>query len=307
MSPHQATAIALLAAFAWGTGNVAQKTILAHLDGWSATGLTSLVGAAVLLPFALREGRGSLPSAKGSLPLLLGVSLLFTFATTVMQFGYGLTTVTNAGFLVNTAAVLTPILAWAFLSQRPHLAIWPASLAVLLGIFLMAGASWRGLSAGDLLALLSAAGFAIWTLAVGNYVMRTHRPALMTTIQLAVCGVICSGASFALQGPPALQTLTAALPEILFMGLVSKGLAYVLMAIAQQYAPATTVAVLVSAEAVFGALVAALILGETLSLVRGIGSLCIIFGVLLAARIRAPANQSGFSAPAPQTSQESWR
>ena len=146
MSPHQATAIALLAAFPWGTGNVAQKTILEHLDGWSATGITSLVGAAVLLPFALREGRGALPSAKGSLPLLLGVSLLFTFATTVMQFGYGLTTVTNAGFLVNTAAVLTPILAWAFLSQRPHLAIWPASLAVLLGIFLMAGASWRDLA-----------------------------------------------------------------------------------------------------------------------------------------------------------------
>jgi drug/metabolite transporter (DMT)-like permease len=292
MSPNQASAIALLAALAWGIGNVAQKTILEHLDGWSASGITSLVGAAVLLPFALREGRRALPSAKGSLPLLLGVSLLFTFATTVMQFGYGLTTVTNAGFLVNTAAVLTPILAWAFLSQRPHLAIWPASLLALLGIFLMAGTGWRGLSPGDLLALVSATGFAVWTLAVGRYVMRTRRPALMTTVQLAVCGVICTGVSFVLNGPPAPQTLAVALPEILFMGLVSKGLAYVLMAIAQQHAPATTVAILVSAEAVFGALVAALVLGKTLGLIRGIGSLCIIFGVVIAARIPIGLPQS---------------
>ncbi len=299
MSLNQATAIALLAAFAWGTGNVAQKTILEHLDGWSATGITSLVGAAVLLPFALREASGALPSVKGSLPLLLGVSLLFTFATTVMQFGYGLTTVTNAGFLVNTAAVLTPILAWAFLSHRPHLAIWPASLVALLGIFLMAGASWRGLSAGDLLSLLSAAGFAIWTLAVGHYVMRTRRPVLMTVVQLAACGLICTAASLARYGLPAPQTLAAAPPEILFLGLVSKGFAYVLMAIAQQHAPATSVAILVSAEAVFGALVAALVLGETLSPVRGIGSLCIICGVVIAARIPFALPQGATSSTVP--------
>ncbi len=296
MSPNQATAIALLAAFAWGIGNVAQKTILEHLDGWSATGITSLIGAAVLLTFAVREGRRPLPSAKGSLPLLLGVSLLFTFATTVMQFGYGLTTVTNAGFLVNTAAVLTPILAWAFLSQRPDPAIWPASLAALLGVFLMADASLRGLSPGDLLALQSATGFAIWTLAVGCYVMRTHRPVLMTVAQLAVCGVICTGASVALYGMPAPHTLAAALPEILLMGLVSKGFAYVLMAIAQQHAPATTVAILVSAEAVFGAVVAVIVLGETLGPVRGIGSLCIILGVITAARIPPGLPQAAPSA-----------
>lgn len=299
MSPNQATIIALLAAFAWGTGNVAQKTILENLDGWSATGITSLVGVLVLLPLARRESRGTLPPARGSLPLLLWVSLLFTFASTVMQFGYGLTTVANAGFLVNTAAVLTPILAWAFLSQRPHPAIWPASLSTLLGIFLMAGASWAGLSSGDLLSLLSATGFAVWTLAVGLYVTRYRRPVLMTTVQLAVCGVLCMGAGAGLNGLPSTQALMAAMPEILFMGLVSKGLAYVLMAIAQQHAPATTVAILVSAEAVFGALIAAIVLGETLSPVRGIGGLCIILGVVIAARIPAGVPEAGVPGKAP--------
>ncbi len=287
MTRNQASGLVLLGALAWGTGNVAQKTILEHLDGFAATGITSLVGVVVLLPLAIREVRAAGPSAKGSLPLLLGVSLLFTFASTVMQFGYGLTTVTNAGFLVNTAAVLTPIIAWLFLSQRPPLAIWPASLASLLGIFLMAGASWTGLSPGDLLALLSALGFAVWTLAVGHYVMRYRRPILMTVVQLAVCGLLCTLAGGAFHGFPTVGALTAALPEILFIGLVSKGLAYVLMAIAQQNISATCVAVLVSAEAVFGAMIAAAVLGETLGPIRGGGSLCIILGVIIAARIPA--------------------
>jgi drug/metabolite transporter (DMT)-like permease len=300
MSPNMATALALLAALAWGTGNVAQKTILEHLDGFAATGITALVGVVVLMPLLRREAGAALPPARGSLPLLLAISLLFTLASALMQFGYGLTTVTNAGFLVNTAAVLTPVLAWLLLAQRPHPAIWPASLAALTGVFLMSGASWSGLSAGDLLALASAGCFAVWTLAVGAYVMRARRPVLMTVVQLAISGVLCIGLGAATHGLPTAGAVAAALPEILFLGLVSKGLAYVLMAIAQQHISATAVAVLVSAEAVFGALIAVAVLGETLDLARGIGSLCILTGVVIAARIPPPGPESRVLAQAAQ-------
>jgi drug/metabolite transporter (DMT)-like permease len=109
----------------------------------------------------------------------------------------------------------------------------------------------------------------------------------MTVVQLAVSGVLCVGFGAAFHGLPTPQALGAALPEILFMGLVSKGLAYVLMAIAQQHISATCVAILVSAEAVFGAAIAAVLLGESLSPTRGLGSLCIILGVIIAARIPA--------------------
>jgi drug/metabolite transporter (DMT)-like permease len=300
MRPNHAVAVALLAAFAWGIGNVAQKTILQHLDGFAATGITSMVGAAVLVPLVQREGRTA-PRRAGDLPLLLlAISLLFTLAVTAMQFAYGLTTVTNGGFLVNTAAVLTPILAWVFLSQRPPLAIWPACLLALTGIFLMAGAKWSGLSPGDLLALLSALSFAVWTLAVGAYVMRTRRPVLMTAVQLGVSGILCLGLGAAIKGLPATEGIVVALPEILFIGLISKGLAYLLIAIAQQHISATCAGILVSAEAVFGAAIAALVLGERLDLTRGIGCLCIILGVVIAARIPDGLPESTLSAKAQQ-------
>ncbi len=296
MTPLQANGLAVLAAFAWGIGNVAQKTVLEHVDPLSATGMTALVGAVVLAPLARRETRAALPAARGGMPLLLVVSVLFTVAAGLMQFGYGLTSVTNAGFLVNTAAVLTPVLAWACLRQKSPAAIWLASPLALAGVFLMTGASWSGLTAGDGLALLAALGFAAWTLAAGLYVMRYRRPFFMTSMQLAICGMLCLGLGAASQALPPPRAFLAALPEILFIGLISKGLAYALMAIAQQHVSATCIGVLVSAEAVFGAIVAALVLGETLSTGRAIGSLCIVAAVLVAARVPQSGPSAAFVA-----------
>jgi drug/metabolite transporter (DMT)-like permease len=157
-----------------------------------------------------------------------------------------------------------------------------------------------GLVSGYLLALLSALGYSVWALAVGLYVVRTRRPVLMTTVQLAVCGVVCNSLGAIIYGPPTTEALTVALPEILFLGLVSNCLAFVLMAIAQQHISATSVGVLTSAEAVFGAMIAALMLGERLDSLGLAGCLRVIFGVVIAARIPAPAHQNGFSAPVRQ-------
>lgn len=289
MTPLRANALALLAALAWGLGNVSQKTILQDIDSFAANGITCLIGALVLLPLARREAGQDLPSQAGSLPLLAKVAVLFTLAATLMQVGYGHTSVTNAGFLVNTAAVLTPLIALAFFRQRPPALIWVASLTTLFGVFNMAGGSWTGVNHGDALCLMAALAFAVWTLFVGQHVMRYRRPMQLTVIQLAVCGVVCVALGWGTYGLPTLAALRAALPEILFMGVVSKGLAYMLMAVAQQRLTATSVAVLVSAESVFGAMAAMVLLGEALDATRALGAGCILVGVIIAASVPARA------------------
>ena len=59
------------------------------------------------------------------------------------------------------------------------------------------------------------------------------------------------------------------------------------MAIAQQHVSAASIAILNRAEAVRGGLIAALLPGETLGLVRSIGCCCIILGVIIAALLPA--------------------
>jgi drug/metabolite transporter (DMT)-like permease len=296
LSPVLATGLTLLAALAWGTGNVAQKTILDHLDPLAAAGFTSIIGAIALMPMLRHEGRTAPPPQKGAIPLLLAVGIVFTLAATLMQFGYGLTTVTNASFLGNTSAVLTPILAWVWFRDRPAFAIWPAAFLSLAGVYCMAGAHWGGTNPGDLLVLASAGAYAVWSILVGRYVMRTRRPILMTVVQLLLCGAICIGLGALVYGPTPTANLIAAWPELLWIGIISKGLAYVLMAIAQQSLSAATVSILVSAEAVFGALIAAVVLGETLDALGTFGAVLILTGVYVVARLPCgpiPGDESG--------------
>lgn len=284
MTPLRANLVALLAALAWGLGNVSQKTILTHLDGFAAAGVTTILGAIVLLPLALREANRSDKYDRGSIPLLLKVSALFALAATSMQFGYGHTSVSNAGFLVNTATVITPVIGWMFFGQRPPIGVWPASLFALLGVFLLSGGKWSGLTWGDELSLLAALFFAVWTVLVGEYVTRYRRPILLTVVQLLVCGGACICLGAITYGLPTRAALAAALPEIIFIGVISKGLAYMLIATAQQYVAPSAAAVLLSAEAIFGASAAVILLGESFGPVRFAGALCIIIGIVIAAR-----------------------
>jgi drug/metabolite transporter (DMT)-like permease len=281
----QANALMLLAALAWGSGNVSQKLILEHLDPFAANGLTCLIGAAALSPLVRREAGQSLPPLRGRWGVLMQAAAAFTIAATLMQVGYGLTTVTNAGFLANLAAVLTPIVVWAWYGQRPVLWIWPASLCSLLGVFLMGGGGFARLALGDVLCILAACVFTVWTLLVGRFVTATRRPALLTVSQLLVCGVASIVVGAVVYGLPSMAAVLAAWPEILFLGLVSKGAAYGLMAAAQAKVSATIASILVSAEAVVGAVAAGIFLGEAPGWMRLSGAGLLIIGVTIAAMI----------------------
>lgn len=279
------TGLLLLAALAWGGGNVFQKTILDHLDAFAATGIPCLLGAAVLYPFSRRERRVSNDPA---IRILIAVAVSFTLAATLIQTGYGHTTVTNAGFLVNTSAVLTPLLSWTLYRHRPPFLIWPASICALAGVFLMGGGGLTTLVSGDILAIASACAFAIWNIFVAQYVLRCGRPIHLTVVQLLCCGVVCITLSGSLHGLPKVSDIWAALPEIVMLGVVSKGLAYVLMAMGLRHVSASSGAVLVSAESIFGAACAILILGESPETIRMIGGGVILCAVILAAC--APTN-----------------
>lgn len=284
MTPLRANLVALLGALAWGLGNVSQKTILTDLDGFAASGVTSILGAIVFLPLALREANYGGKYDRGSLPLLITISLFFALAATTMQFGYGSTTVSNGGFLVNSATVITPVIGWMFFGKRPPNCVWPAGLLALLGVFLMSGAAWSRLTWGDELSLLAALFYAVWTVLVGEYVTRYRRPILLTVFQLVVCGVACICLGAITYGFPTRAAIAAALPEIIFIGVISKGLAYMLVATAQQYIAPSAAAVLLSAEAIFGASAAVALLGESFGPSRSVGALCIMLGIVIAAR-----------------------
>ncbi len=302
MTRFQANAVLLAAAFLWGSGNVAQQTVLEHIGPLTTTGLKSLIAAVVILPYCMTRPAALTPLGWHGAIIGLVVILSFCMALTALQMGYGMTSVTNAGFLVNTATVLTPILAWLLLRNRPGYIVCVAAIATFSGAALMSAASTGSLGPGDRLCLVSAVCFAVWMISLGEFVNRFGRAGPVTIVQFAATALICMPLGVATEAV-SFSALVTALPELMYIGAISTGGGYLLQAIAQRHTSASEAAVIVSAEAVFGALAAFMILGETLTPARAAGAFLISAGIILVqlrfGSLRRPAAPS----PAPVPSQ----
>jgi len=195
MTRLHANALLLLAAFFWGTGNVAQKTVLDDLAPLTTVGFRCLIGALVILPLLRRElvGRRRKPVGRDVRGIGLA-AILFAGAIVAQQSAYGGTSVTNASFLVSTTTVLTPLAVWLLRRDRPTPVVWIAVIAALSGAFLMGGASLASLAWGDIVCLISAALYSVWFVILGEVVVRTGQPVLVTTAQFALTGAACLAA-----------------------------------------------------------------------------------------------------------------
>ena len=279
----------LLAAFLWGAGNVASKTVLTDLDPFAAVAARNLVGLLVLLPFAMQQffavGNRRVWLKSAMLP-----SLLFTAAILSQQWGFQSTSVTNASFLVSACSVLTPVMAYVFLRDRIGPIIGLAAALTLFGAFLMSGAhqSWARMNAGDIGCLVAAVFYAGWIVALSRHAVR-HGQALATTCLHCAVTTATAFCILIVLSPKQPGIWTNGLPEVLYLGVFSTAVAFALMAWAQERLSASTAAVLSAAESLFGAGGGFLMLGERLGTSQALGATLILTAILMA----------GFAVPSP--------
>lgn len=284
----RASAMLLLAAFFWGSGNLANKTVLQDLDPFTVVVLRNLVAVVAIAPMLIREAsRGVLPAwFKSALP----VGVVFGLAIICQQWGYQTATVTNASFLVNATCVLTPILAWLLTGERPVPSTAFAAVVMLLGVLSMSGVllKWQPMNAGDILCLVSAFFYAIWMILLVRHVTRYCLPVLTTFVQ-CLC-TACIAVPFSLVAEPELErNFMGALPELFYLGVFSTALAFGLASAAQRCLSASVGAILMSAESLFGAAGGILVLGERPDFGVILGASLMMAAILLVcASVRSP-------------------
>jgi len=254
--------------------------VLDHVGPFAAIGLRCLLAAAILVPLVLYEGRPRHGAGFKAMALILLTGVSFAAAVTILQIAYGHTTVTNAGFLVNTTTVMMPFAVWALLGYRPPFLVWPAAMAAVAGAYLMSGGGLSQFSYGDGLCLLSAAFYTVWMVFLGEYVRQFGGAGLLSAIQFALTAAICLPLALVFEAPAQHQLLTA-LPEIVFLGVVGTGIPYLLQGVAQRHTPACEAAIIVSAEALFGATGAFVLLGERLTPLAAVGAAAIATAIVV--------------------------
>ena len=288
MSRSLANLLLLIAAALWGFGNIAQKLVLEHLDPFSAVGLRCLIGGILILPLVRLE-RGA-ATGPGFWTGALRAGSILALALTVQQAAYLTTSVTNASFLVNTATILTPILAWVLLRERTTLRVWGSAGATMLGIFMLCGGI-HGFGHGDILSLISALFYALWMIELGRHMLAYGSPVRTACTQFLVTAALALPIG-GIWGTLSAQAALAAAPELFVLGAGSTALAFGLQTIALRYTPAAHAAVIVSAEGVFGAMAGVLFLGERMTVVAFLGAALMLAAIVHLAfgspRLKAP-------------------
>lgn len=273
----------LLVSIVWGTAFAVQRIAADKIDVFLFNGLRFSLGALVLLPLAWKTGRGWRRSWNGSRRLLPGMALagfLLFSGITLQQWGLQFTTAGNAGFITGLYVVIIPLILAVFWRQRLRASILVASFLAASGLFLLSTGGQFRLARGDELELAGAFIWAFHVILIGWLARRVEIYPL-AIVQYLVCGLL-SLAAGAVYGSMSLQGLSEVGWTIAYTAVFSIGLGYTLQAVGQRVAPAADAAIILSMEAVFGALFGWLLLDERLTSLQLLGCGLMLAGMLLA-------------------------
>lgn len=280
---------AVLAALIWGTAMAAQSVCARYISAsfftavrfWIATAVLGL--AAWFVDRARRAKDQSVERDKKA--LLWGGGLcgtLLAAAAVAQQAGLSETAAGKAGFITALYIVIVPVLGLFLHKKVPTLA-WAGMAVAVAGLYCLCVTGELTIAPSDGWIILCAFLFSMQILAVDRFSGRVD-PLELALVQAAaaafwatVCTLVTGGVE-----PSELAGLRLCLWPMLYMGVLSSGLAYLLQAVAQQDSNPTVISLLLSLESVFAALAGAILLGDRLSGREYLGCVLMMAAMVLA-------------------------
>ncbi|NUB46677.1 DMT family transporter [Fertoebacter nigrum] len=254
--------LVVLAAVLWSGMGLAIRQV-DQAGTWAVLFWRSVGMVPVLLAFiAWRSGGRTLERLRrvGVAGAIGGLALVFAFAGAI--FAIQATTIANAVFLFAASPFLAAILGWILLREPVRRATWLAMAVGGIGMFLMVRDGLAmGAAAGNLAALLSALGFAAFTVTLRWGRLEDMMPAVVLG---GVFSMVAAALVLGVQG----SALLVPLPDILLslaMGAVLLATGMILFTLGSRVVPAAELALLATVEAFLAPLWVWLALDETAS------------------------------------------
>jgi len=279
----KANILLLLAAWVWGFAFVAQKVGSEYVGAFTFNGIRFALGSLTLLPFLMyfsKKTKKNPEHVKLESPLKGGIAagcILF-FANTFQQVGMSYTTAGNAAFITAMYIVLVPIIG-IILKHKINISNWVGVAFAVIGLYFITIHNSFIINYGDFLQIICALFFALHIVLIDNLVKKVDGIQL-SVVQFTTCSVISLVCAFVFEDVRLSGIIQGALP-ILYGGICSVGIAYTLQVIGQKNAKASHAALIMSLEAVFGALGGLIILNENLGYSGYIGCLLMLTGILI--------------------------
>lgn len=251
-----------------------------------------LIPAVVLLPTFATDRKRERPVSRTWLIIGLG-GLFFALDLALYNTAILRTSAANATLLGNNTPIVVGLLTWMVFRRRPEPAFW-------LGLVLAIGGSvvilWTDLArhapfgGGDVMALGAAACFAVYLLAT-EQVRTTTSTLTFLRLSMIATTVVLLLLNFAM-GISLRVAHRHTWWALLGLGLVSQLGGYLALTYALGHLPATITSISLLTQGPLTAAMAAVLLGEPLTLPQIVGGALVLLGVGLAHRQRHPEEEA---------------
>ena len=274
---------AISCSFIWGTAFIAQDMGMDYIGPFSFTAGRMFLGFVALVPFFFIFEFKKVMKDRLSLKIifiyLFFLGFLLFGGNALQQYSLLYTDVANSAIFTIFYVLIVPVLSYYLFSKKIHWSVWPAVLVCIIGGFLLTELDNITVRLGDTLVLLGAFFWAFHIVFISKFLKIFNYPMTIAMGQCLLGSLIAFVPSIAIENI-SLANLLMEKEELLYAGVLSSGIAFLLQIYSQQNLSPAPVAIIFSLEGVFAAIFGWILLSQFLSGMKIFGIILILSAVI---------------------------
>ena len=275
----------ILATVAWGTSFFILKETIETVNELFVLALRFLISG-VLLGVIFYKKFKKLSKTSMTRGLILGIIL--SLAYVIQTYGLKLTTPSRNAFLTSSYCVMVPFIVWIMTRRAPKLYNVISAVLCLVGIGFVSFSSKLELGfeylIGDMLTLVCAVFYGLQLIFIDKYQQSGEDNVTLLVIELLTVGIVCGALSLIVELPFRPQGFILKLEQILKIGyltIVCTLFAQLFLIYGQKHTTVNQSSIILSLEAVFGALFSVVLGNEKLTAGLIIGFVIIFVAMII--------------------------
>ncbi len=266
----------------WGSAFVAQDMGMDYNGPFTFTFGRLFLGFLTLVPFLFifeYKKVNSIIFKKVNILNLLLIGFLLSMGNVLQQYALLYTDVANTAVFTIFYVVLVPFVAYYFFSKNIHKSVWLSIIICLFGGILLTEFDNIQVRIGDSIAVFNALFWAFHIVFISRFLRIFNYPITIACLQCLIASIFAFMPAFVFESVK-FSNMVLDGKEMLYAGILSSGVAFLLQIYGQQNLSPAPVAIIFSLEGVFASIFGWIILSQFLNEVKIIGIILILFAVI---------------------------
>ena len=266
----------------WGSAFIAQDMGMDYNGPFTFTFGRLFLGFLTLIPFLLiyeyKKIKPLIFQTQNIYNFLL-IGFLLSMGNALQQFALLYTDVANTAVFTIFYVVLVPFVSYYFFSKFIHNSVWLAIIICLFGGILLTEFDNIQVRIGDSIAVVNALFWAFHIVFISRFLKVFNFPITIACVQCLIASFFALLPALVFENVE-LSNMILDGKEMIYAGVLSSGVAFLLQIYGQQNLAPAPVAIIFSLEGVFASIFGWIILSQYLNEIKVVGIVLILFAVI---------------------------